>query len=178
MNDELFWLAGLLEGEGSFLAGSPSAPNMPQVAVQMTDEDVIEKVATMWEVSYHKTKRAKSHHKQAFTTRVRGKKAVELMVRLRPHMSARRQSQIQRALESYEVLPHYSDEPIYSREEMRVLRDQGLSNRAISRKIGCHHSLVSKLLDFSLYAGQGARKNSRNHARAVGTGLAPTKPAD
>jgi hypothetical protein len=38
---ELHWLAGLLEGEGSFTAGPPSSPRMPVISVNMTDEDVV-----------------------------------------------------------------------------------------------------------------------------------------
>ena len=30
---ELHWLAGLLEGEGSFMAGPPSSPGLPIIAV-------------------------------------------------------------------------------------------------------------------------------------------------
>jgi hypothetical protein len=44
---DLHWLAGLLEGEGSFLKGPPSAPRHPILALQMTDEDVVARVAAM-----------------------------------------------------------------------------------------------------------------------------------
>lgn len=47
-NEDLHWLAGLLEGEGSFLKGPPSAPRHPVVALQMTDEDVVSRVAAMF----------------------------------------------------------------------------------------------------------------------------------
>ena len=49
---DLYWLAGLLEGEGSFMRGPPSRPNMPAIAIQMTDEDVIQRVAQLWAVCY------------------------------------------------------------------------------------------------------------------------------
>lgn len=42
-----YWLAGLLEGEGSFLKGPPSAPRYPVLSLQMTDEDVVARVAAM-----------------------------------------------------------------------------------------------------------------------------------
>ncbi len=41
---ELHWLAGLLEGEGSFMVGPPSDPRRPAIAVQMTDEDVMRRI--------------------------------------------------------------------------------------------------------------------------------------
>ena len=34
---ELHWLAGLLEGEGTFMTGPPSSPGLPVIAVNMTD---------------------------------------------------------------------------------------------------------------------------------------------
>ncbi len=46
-NDDAQWLAGLLEGEGSFLAGPPSARNVPRVALEMTDRDVVARAARL-----------------------------------------------------------------------------------------------------------------------------------
>ncbi len=50
--NELYWLAGLLEGEGSFLNAPPSAPNKPRISIQMTDLEVIQKVARLLQVNY------------------------------------------------------------------------------------------------------------------------------
>src|SRR4051812_10573351 len=44
---DLSWLAGLLGGEGSFLAGSPSAPHRPSIQVVMIDQDVVERVGRL-----------------------------------------------------------------------------------------------------------------------------------
>jgi hypothetical protein len=44
---ELYWLAGLLEGEGSFVKGPPSRPNCPIVQLAMTDGDVVERAARL-----------------------------------------------------------------------------------------------------------------------------------
>ena len=41
---ELHWLAGLLEGEGSFMTGPPSSPGLPVIAVNMTDQDVMARI--------------------------------------------------------------------------------------------------------------------------------------
>ena len=43
--DEFFWLVGLLEGEGSFMPAPPSEPTRPRISIQMTDEDVLSRVA-------------------------------------------------------------------------------------------------------------------------------------
>lgn len=100
-----YWLAGFLEGEGSFMKGTPSSPNMSSVAVTTTDEDVIQKVASLWGVKYHeireKRRDEKPHWKTAYVIRLRGYKAVELMKSLRPLMGIRRQQQIDKALAAY-----------------------------------------------------------------------------
>ena len=38
---EIAWLAGLLEGEGSFMPGPPSNPRMPIICLAMNDADVM-----------------------------------------------------------------------------------------------------------------------------------------
>ncbi|GAA4578457.1 hypothetical protein GCM10023176_54420 [Micromonospora coerulea] len=45
---DMAWLAGILEGEGTFSAPSPGSPGRPRVLVRMTDQDIIARVAQMW----------------------------------------------------------------------------------------------------------------------------------
>ena len=100
---ELCWLAGYLEGEGSFLAGSPSNPTEPGISVCSTDEDVIARVALMFGVKYWKVKgKRKSHWKEVWLTKKKGSHAVELMNILKPMMSVRWRQQIDRAIASYD----------------------------------------------------------------------------
>jgi hypothetical protein len=40
---ELAWLAGILEGEGSFIKPVPSAPRLAVVRISTTDRDVVER---------------------------------------------------------------------------------------------------------------------------------------
>jgi hypothetical protein len=107
LSDEncLLWLAGLLEGEGSFLRGMPSEPNTPRISVAMTDEDVIERIAKLCNINYHHLLPRNEGHKDVYRIIFRGKRAVELMKQLRPLMGKRRQGQIERALNSYTKKP-------------------------------------------------------------------------
>jgi hypothetical protein len=50
---ELHWLAGLLEGEGSFMVGPPSSPGLPVIAVNMTDNDVMARIGRIFERKVH-----------------------------------------------------------------------------------------------------------------------------
>lgn len=46
--NQLHWLAGLLEAEGSFVTGSPTEPRTPKLVINMTDLDVMQAVAHRW----------------------------------------------------------------------------------------------------------------------------------
>jgi len=100
---ELHWLAGLLEGEGSFLHGPPSKPNCPRITVQMTDLDVIQRCSTLMGVPYKNARNDKRNPKwkRAWALQLGNYRAVALMQRLHPLMGARRQAQIDRALVDY-----------------------------------------------------------------------------
>lgn len=108
-NDDLLWLAGLLEGEGSFSARAPKdRPHSRTLLVQihMTDRDVIERAARLMGscavyVSSKKTKGQKS----IFRCYLTGHRACELMRRLLPHMGERRTGQINKALVEWENRP-------------------------------------------------------------------------
>ena len=104
---ELAWLAGLLEGEGSFVAASARATYTVTAQIVMTDLDVIEKVASWWRVCISRPRRLKEHHKQTYRCTLRGQRAVDWMVRLKPLMGARRQEQITRAIASWKPKGQY-----------------------------------------------------------------------
>lgn len=96
---ELYWLAGLLEGEGSFLAGPPSSPNCPRIQLPMTDKDVVEHAARLLDRPVWRSDRGQDlGYKPVFLTALKGAAAVELMLALRPVMGRRRQAQIDRAV--------------------------------------------------------------------------------
>jgi hypothetical protein len=99
----LYWLAGLLEGEGSFLAPAPSAPNQPRISINMTDEDVIRRAADVFGIRVVHCRRSQNEKwKPSYLVQIRGRKAVELMQMLRPLMGNRRQQQIDKALAAYQ----------------------------------------------------------------------------
>lgn len=100
---DLYWLAGLLEGEGSFLKGPPPRPNSPAVSCQMTDEDIICRVAKIVGVKYHRVARRNKRWKPAFSVKLNGDRAIALMKRLRSLMGLRRQKQIDDAINSFDV---------------------------------------------------------------------------
>ncbi len=99
------WLVGLLEGEGSFMSGTPSEPNRPRIIIAMTDEDVVARAADICNVSYRKLASRNANHKDVFRTMVRGRQAVELLKQIYPLMGIRRQAQIRSVIDSYSETP-------------------------------------------------------------------------
>lgn len=101
---ELAWVAGLLEGEGSFMKGAPSRPNKPVVSMESTDRDVVERVAALCGVRVSTIKqRNPEKWKPTYRMRLHGGRAVRLMELIRDQMSERRQAQIDEVLASYSV---------------------------------------------------------------------------
>ena len=98
---ELYWLAGVLEGEGSFCRAPPSQPGCPVLQVAMTDADVMERIGQIFGRAVTTVKPRRSHWHMTYSVRVQGLPAVEWMGLLRPLMGKRRQAQIDRAVQSY-----------------------------------------------------------------------------
>jgi len=106
-NTMLSYLAGLLEGEGSFLQPPPSSPNQSAVVLPMTDEDVVRRAALLLEAGCQVVaNRPRPHYKTIYVTRVRGRRAVEVMEALYPLMGARRQRQITAAIEARSLMSY------------------------------------------------------------------------
>lgn len=99
---DLHWLAGLLEGEGSFMRGSPSKPHLPSIQCAMIDQDVVARAADILGCGVTTVSPRQSHWKESYAIRVRGAAAVEWMTALRPLLGTRRKAQIDRAIATYE----------------------------------------------------------------------------
>lgn len=118
---DLYWLAGILEGEGSFLKGPPSRPGLPIISMQSTDEDVVSHVANLLGgVKYHACARQKEHHKVSWRVSLKGSKSVVLMQQLQPLMSVRRQKQIADALSSFNGNPPHAQKALDSSIVARI----------------------------------------------------------
>jgi hypothetical protein len=133
--EALCWLAGLLEGEGSFFAGPPSSPNLPILQVSMVDADVIQRVATLLGVKPFVIRPRRSHWQVAFGVRVRGAPAVAWMTALRPLLGQRRQEQVDLAIASYESRSRQLLDEVAAAEAIRLL-GQGLTVREVASRFG------------------------------------------
>jgi hypothetical protein len=118
---DLHWLAGLLEGEGTFLAGPPSAPRSPVIQFWMTDRDVVERAAAMLDSAVTIVRPRRANWKTAYAVRVSGSRAVVWMRRLRRLMGTRRRAQIDRAVASYGPDPRRVLDDVRAMDALRRL---------------------------------------------------------
>jgi hypothetical protein len=132
---DLHWLAGLLEGEGTFLAGPPSAPRSPAIQFWMTDRDVVERAAAMLDAKVMVVAPRRAHWKTTYAVRLRGSRAVVWMRRLWCLMGSRRREQIERAIASYEPDPRRVLDDMRATDALRRLA-AGESVKQVAGRFG------------------------------------------
>ncbi len=99
-HERLIYLAGYLEGEGSFITCSPHGRTYPLVVCETTDEDVAERIAHLLgsKVDAKGVRKDRPTHKPVFRVRLAYSKARDLMESIYPYMGVRRQEAIRKAL--------------------------------------------------------------------------------
>lgn len=87
---DVVWLAGLLEGEGTF---DLHRGKYPRVRVAMTDRDVVGRAATLLGARVRLSLKP-APYKASWHAEISGEKASEVMRAVLPHMGARRSAKI------------------------------------------------------------------------------------
>ena len=86
---DLVWLAGLLEGEGTF---DLQRGKYPRIRLTMTDRDIVGRAASLLDSTLRLT--YAREHKPLWSAEKQGPRAAEVMEAILPHMGARRSHQI------------------------------------------------------------------------------------
>lgn len=110
MLHELTWIAGLLEGEGSFgIRNNRSKRWTPVIQIKMTDKDVIDKLGELINRKtrgpYNYSSNFTTSRKDVYMMDLVGPPAIKLMLALLPHMGERRAGKIR------EVVEYYNEDP-------------------------------------------------------------------
>ena len=82
--DDIIWLSGLLEGEAWF---GLDRGKYPRIGLEMTDEDIVNRVAVIWDVKVN-------HYKNFWVAVVCGARAIEWMITLYPFLGIRRREKV------------------------------------------------------------------------------------
>jgi intein/homing endonuclease len=93
------WLAGLIEGEGSFTIARVKQNAYPRLFIEMTDRDVIEGVAELIGGTPHERKIKTVKHKQTYRISVSGVLCKAVARAVLPFMYSRRAQRISQLLE-------------------------------------------------------------------------------
>lgn len=96
--EEITWLAGLLEGEGTFGTSHVKTPTV-RIILMMTDRDVVQRAAKLMDAPEPSERRRMnprtgSPYKVAWVATVSGNKAVQIMNDIHPYMGERRSARI------------------------------------------------------------------------------------
>lgn len=108
------WLAGLLEGEGSF---DLHRGKYPRVRVAMSDRDTVGRAATLMGCRVRLSLRP-APYRAMWHAEISGSRAAAVMTEVLPHMGARRSAKIA------EVLGH----SMYGGDPIRISRPPALGN--------------------------------------------------
>ena len=89
---EIAWLGGLLEAEGWF--GFTSKDRYPAISIAMTDEDIIVRVAAIWDTRI-------TRNRNKWVTKINGSRAIQWMMTLLPFFGRHRRSTIARVVKGW-----------------------------------------------------------------------------
>lgn len=110
---EIAWVAGILEGEGTFCLNNESV----RFALAMTDLDIVEKVRNIVDktkiISSHSEQNSKDGYerKTRYTFTVIGDHAISWMMTIYPLMGLRRKTKIRELLQYWKVKRAYGSGP-------------------------------------------------------------------
>jgi hypothetical protein len=98
---EIAWLAGIIEGEGSF---DFQEGGSPKIKVKMTDEDVIKHISSIWKRPYYKEDNSHLiNHKDGYHVSILGQAAIEWMFTIYTLMKSRRKAKILEIINKWKV---------------------------------------------------------------------------
>jgi hypothetical protein len=95
------WIAGLLEGEGSFIASRATGCSYPVIKVEMCEREVVERAARLLDTRVWLVAPGTEGWRPTYVARIAGHRAAEWMRALRPYMGLRRTAAIDAALSAY-----------------------------------------------------------------------------
>lgn len=125
------------------MAGVPSNPNKTRITLEMVDEDIVSRVATLFGVSYRAHLPRNPKWKETFQLACQGSKARSFMEFLYPLMGARRKEQINHALASFD--PHLATKRKLTsnqEEEIFLRLNSGENYLALAKEFGVGRSTI------------------------------------
>ncbi len=108
--EDLIWLAGYLEGEGSFILVQNK---YARITFASTDEDIATRVCDIFQSNLQGPTQ-RMGRKPIWRGQVNGKKAIVLMLMLKPYLGVRRGKAVDKAVSAYKPRQQRSAEKFES----------------------------------------------------------------
>lgn len=159
------WLAGLLEGEGSFLAHRGVLLSYPVIKVEMCDREIIERAARLLDTKVWVVPPGTEGWRATYVAKIAGHRAAEWMRALRPYMGLRRTAAIDVALSAYQ--------PVRLITPPRVCVVEGCERPHRARGL-CNTHYMSWSRDRTKGASRGSRRCA-DYFQVVTTTRGPTR---
>lgn len=101
---QLYWAAGLIEGEGCFVNDCAKGSNYFRIVVVMTDKDIIDRLKSIFNFGkIREKKKQQEYHKTQFIWEVSKQiEVIGLMMTLLPLMGERRKDKIKKIFRNLE----------------------------------------------------------------------------
>lgn len=136
------WVAGLIEGEGSFVLGKCGSI---QISVPSTDRDVIYYLESILGGHVNmKSNNGNPKWKQQWVFRIMGHGAYAVSMRILPYLGVRRTAQANKLIAHFRNSPRRLME--HNREMIKSGLEQGLTYQEIATQIGSTRIAVTKLI--------------------------------
>jgi transposase len=144
---EIAWIAGLLEGEGTFGMSDRSIC----VKILMTDRDIIERAAALLRGHMY-TRRAPKidrPRRPAWVAQVKGPGAAGWMMTIYRLLGARRREQVRRAISKWREMRYVRVSPLVEREILEALKTAGITKTDVARRLHVSRDTVYNVLQRS-----------------------------
>lgn len=110
--NDLYWLAGLIDGEGCFIAHSSHRGKYPlrqvRISLEMCDQDVVERVKVITGTTSNVTlrnSRPNRNHRPRYTVHLNGTRAIQWALTMYPIMGERRKAAIVKMVNLWKQSP-------------------------------------------------------------------------
>lgn len=160
----LYWLAGILEREGSFMVvgfeKQEKATYPVIINVGMTDYDIIKKIADIWHISPYKFDSSNTDYKPVYKLKIFGYKALKWMKKLYPLMGKRRQKQIEKCFEALNLsindkIPKLPNTHKLTPKQVKTIRKRykygDVSQRQLARKYSVALLTIQRIIKRETY---------------------------
>lgn len=103
---DIYWLAGILEGEGCF---SARENGYPTISIEMQDKDIVDRVSKLFNTNSSSVSGRHAGYKVTYITSIRGDKAIGWMFTLFPVLGTRRRTRIK------EIVHNWKNRDLYKK---------------------------------------------------------------